>query len=153
VGSTTYTQSCGVIVAERFEDGPPRPRLRPPLIGVALRRPGPLVIPRFPRRQRPRVVTDTDLTNRSANRGAGPAIRARQISSPPGSINPIALGIMELCSLISVTTLARIDFAAVRLDASNRLLLKTTRSLGDAPVARNSYFQTLPDLTGDNLTS
>ena len=78
---------------------------------------------------------------------------ARQISSPSGPINRIAFGITEPCALMSVTALASIDFAAPKLAAVSSLLLNTTKSSGDPPVARNSYFQISADLLGNNLTS
>ena len=54
---------------------------------------------------------------------------------------------------MSVTTLARNDFAAAKLDASNARLFKMTRSPGERPVARRSYFQTLAALLASNFTS
>jgi hypothetical protein len=73
---------------------------------------------------------------------------ARQISSPLGSSNRIALGGTEPWTLMLVTTLARIDLAAAKSGALNSPLPKTTKSRGDPRVARNSYFQR--DLLRDN---
>ena len=76
---------------------------------------------------------------------------ARQISSPFGSINRIAFGGTKPWTLILLTTLARIDFAAVKSGALNSPLPRTTKSRGDPRVARNSYFQR--NFLRDNLTS
>jgi hypothetical protein len=76
---------------------------------------------------------------------------ARQISSPLGSINRIAFGGTEPWTLMLVTTLARIDFAAAKSGALNSPLAKTPKSPGEPRVEINSYFQR--DSLRDNLTS
>ena len=59
------------------------------------------------------------------------------VSSPLGSINRVAFGFADRCILLSVTALARIDFAAAKSDATNSLVLNTKKSAGDPTVARN----------------